>query len=158
MIQDRAVNMNRAIDLARKSIHHNHGGPFGCVIVKDGIVVGEGFNRVTLDSDPTAHAEIVAIRDACSRLNNFQLTGCEIYTTCEPCPMCAGAIYWARPEVIYYGATRQDAAAAGFDDEFIYDELTVDPVERKIKMLSMGRKEAITLFEEWVEKEDKTEY
>ncbi len=157
-MQSRTAFMKRAIELARASIHQNNGGPFGCVIVKNGSVIGEGYNRVTVDSDPTAHAEIVAIRDACSALNDFQLAGCEIYTTCEPCPMCMGAIYWARPEVIYYGATRIDAAAAGFDDKFIYDELAVDPVERKIKLLPLERSEAISLFEEWIKKEDKTEY
>jgi guanine deaminase len=150
--------MKRAIELARKSIHEKNGGPFGCVIVKNGCIIGEGFNRVTIDSDPTAHAEIVAIRHACLKLNDFQLTDCEIYSTCEPCPMCLGAIYWARPKAIYYGANRQDAAEAGFDDEFIYHELLVKPAERKIEMFSLERAEALLLFDDWKRKEDKTHY
>lgn len=157
-MQSRSRYMMRAIELARKSIHEKNGGPFGCVIVKNGRIIGEGFNRVTIDSDPTAHAEIVAIRNACSKLNDFQLTDCEIYTTCEPCPMCLGAIYWARPKGIYYGANRQDAAEAGFDDEFIYQELRAKPVERKIEMFSLERAEALLLFDDWNRKEDKTDY
>lgn len=150
--------MKKAIDLARTSIHEEHGGPFGCVIVKNGRIIGKGYNRVTIDNDPTAHAEIVAIRDACAKINDYQLTGCEIYTTCEPCPMCMGAIYWARPKVIYYGSTRKDAADAGFDDDFIYHQLLVDPSERKIKMVPMSRTEALKLFTDWNKKENKKEY
>lgn len=157
-MQSRSTYMMRAIELARKSIHEKNGGPFGCVIVKNGRIIGEGFNRVTIDSDPTAHAEIVAIRNACSKLNDFQLTDCEIYTTCEPCPMCLGAIYWARPKAIYYGANRHDAAEAGFDDDFIYQELETEPVDRKIEMSPLERAEALSLFEDWKRKEDKTDY
>jgi tRNA(Arg) A34 adenosine deaminase TadA len=115
--------MRRAIALAQNGVDQNHGGPFGCVIAKDGQIVGEGCNRVTSTNDPTAHAEIVAIREACKNMDSFQLDGCVIYTSCEPCPMCLGAIYWARPAGMFFAATREDAAAAGFDDELFYDEL-----------------------------------
>ncbi|MEP7149132.1 MAG: nucleoside deaminase, partial [Acidobacteriota bacterium] len=115
--------MRRAIELAQKGADENLGGPFGCVVVKDGRIVGEGSNQVTSTNDPTAHAEIVAIRSACRELGSFQLDGCVIYTSCEPCPMCFGAIYWARPKGIFIAATREDAAAAGFDDEVFYSEL-----------------------------------
>lgn len=150
--------MQRAIELAKEGVRSGHGGPFGCVIVKDGIVVGEGFNRVTSSCDPTAHAEVVAIRNACTNLNEFQLTGCEIYTTCEPCPMCLGAIYWARPERIYFAATREDAAKAGFDDNFIYSEIAKPLSGRSIDMISFERESAISLFEEWIKKEDRIDY
>src|SRR5690242_12341666 len=115
--------MRRAIELAQEGVDKNQGGPFGCVVVKDGRIVGEGCNQVTSTNDPSAHAEIVAMRDACRNLNTFQLNGCSIYTSCEPCPMCLGAIYWARPADVYFAGTRQDAAAAGFDDDMIYDEI-----------------------------------
>ena len=157
-MQNHSKFMERAIELARIGIHENHGGPFGCVIVKHGRIIGEGYNRVTIDRDPTAHAEIVAIRNACSKINDHQLTGCELYTTCEPCPMCLGAIYWARPKMIYYGSTRKDAADAGFDDDFIYHQLHVEPAERKIKMIPLERPEALLLFDDWRKKEDKKEY
>lgn len=150
--------MKRAIELASRSIHQNSGGPFGCVIVKNGQVVGEGYNRVTIDCDPTAHAEMVAIRDACSKLRDYQLTGCDIYTTCEPCPMCLGAIYWARPRAIYYGATRKDAADVGFDDAFIYRQILTEPGDRTIQMVPLNRPEALVLFDDWKRKEDKKEY
>lgn len=150
--------MKKAIELAKTGMENNEGGPFGCVIVKDGTVVAEGNNRVLADNDPTAHAEIIAIRSACKTLNDFQLSGCDIYTSCEPCPMCLGAIYWARPQKVYYAAKRQDAAKAGFDDEFIYDELELSPDERKIPMIPVEQKEATALFESWNQKEDKTEY
>lgn len=150
--------MERAIELAKAGMQKNQGGPFGCVVVKDGSVIGEGNNRVTSDNDPTAHAEIIAIRNACTELNDFQLIECEIYTSCEPCPMCLGAIYWARPKCIYYAATRDDAAQAGFDDEFIYRELDLTPEERRIPMIQAERKNAVDLFEEWKQKEDKTVY
>src|SRR5687768_9194997 len=120
--QDRYF-MGRAIELARMGVEMNLGGPFGCVIAKGDEIVGEGNNRVTSTNDPTAHAEIIAIREACTRLNSFQLDGCTIYTSCEPCPMCLGAIYWARPVKIFFACTRDDAAAIGFDDDFIYDEI-----------------------------------
>ncbi len=151
--------MLRAIELAREGVESNEGGPFGCVIALDGRIVGEGGNRVTSTNDPTAHAEVVAIRDACRNLNSFQLNGCIIYTSCEPCPMCLGAIYWARPERIYIACDRNDAAAAGFDDAFIYDELCGSDLEnRKVPISTLLRDEALKVFENWVAKPDKVEY
>ena len=140
--------MRRAIALSRENVKRG-GGPFGAVIVKAGEVVGEGFNRVTATNDPTAHAEVVAIRDACARLGTFSLAGCEIYTSCEPCPMCLSAIYWARLERIWFANTKVDAAAIAFDDHFIYDELA-KPVERRaIPMTGMLREEALAAFQDW---------
>jgi len=150
--------MQRAIDLAKKGVRSDHGGPFGCVIVKKGKVVGEGFNRVTSGCDPTAHAEIVAIRNACTNLNDFQLTGCELYTSCEPCPMCLGAIYWARPDRVFFASTREDAAKAGFDDDFIYTEIVKPLSDRSIEMIPIERESALTLFDEWIKKEDRIDY
>lgn len=150
--------MQRAIELAREGVQSGHGGPFGCVIVKYGKVVGEGFNRVTSSCDPTAHAEVVAIRNACKNLNDFQLTDCEIYTTCEPCPMCLGAIYWARPDRVYFAATREDAARVDFDDDFIYTEIAKPLSERSIEMIPLERESAISLFDEWLKKEDRIDY
>lgn len=135
-----------------------HGGPFGAIVVKNGEIIGEGFNSVTSLNDPTAHAEIVAIRDACSRINAFQLDGCEIYTSCEPCPMCLGAIYWARPDRVYFANTRNQAADAGFDDAFIYDEIAVDPQIRSIPMIHCPDKDAEMVFEKWKLNPDKTLY
>lgn len=150
--------MLRAIELAREGVDKNQGGPFGCVIAKDGRIVGEGCNRVTATNDPTAHAEVVAIREACRDLNSFQLGGCTIYTSCEPCPMCLGAIYWARPAGLFVAANRDDAAAIGFDDEMIYEELDKPNDERKLKMVTLLRDEALKVFQHWAEKPDKTEY
>ncbi len=150
--------MLRAIELSKIGMQSGKGGPFGCVIVKDGKIVGEGHNQVTFTNDPTAHAEVVAIRNACKNLNTFQLDNCELYTSCEPCPMCLGAIYWARPAKIYYANTREDAAKIGFDDSFIYDEIPKDIKDRKIPMINFGRQEALVAFEEWKNKTDKTEY
>jgi len=150
--------MKRAIELARLGMENNAGGPFGCVVVKDGEIVGEGSNCVTSNNDPTAHAEVVAIRNACSKLNAFQLNGCTIYTSCEPCPMCLGAIYWARPAAIFYAGTKEDAAAAGFDDQHIYDELVLPNSARKFSMTNMLRSEAQQVFSRWSDKSDKTEY
>ncbi len=150
--------IQRAIELARYGMDKNEGGPFGCVIVKNGNIIAEGNNRVISKNDPTAHAEIVAIRKACKELGSFQLTGCEIYTSCEPCPMCLGAIYWARPSHIYYAATREDAAKAGFDDEFIYKEIVIPPGDRKIPMKQLERSSAKNLFSEWIKKDNKTSY
>ena len=151
--------MLRAIELAREGVESNEGGPFGCVIARDGQIVGEGVNRVTSTNDPTAHAEVVAIRDACRNLNSFQLDGCIVYTSCEPCPMCLGAIYWARPKRIYIACDRNDAAAAGFDDAFIYDELCGSDLEnRKVPISALLRDEALKVFENWVAKPDKVEY
>lgn len=150
--------MRMAIALAKSGIEAGNGGPFGCVIVKDGSVIGQGSNMVLKTNDPTAHAEVVAIREACKNLNNFQLEGCEVYTSCEPCPMCLGAIFWARPEKVFYACTKEDAANAGFDDDFIYKEIEVDPSKRKIPMIPLLREESLKAFEIWKEKEDKKVY
>lgn len=150
--------MKRAIELARAGMDNNDGGPFGCVVVKDGRVVGEGNNRVTSANDPTAHAEIVAIREACRSLNTFQLDGCSIYTSCEPCPMCLGAIYWARPAQVFFACTREDAASVGFDDDFIYDEISLPNKDRQRVMINLLRDEGVALFQAWDAKPDKIEY
>lgn len=150
--------MRAAIELARQGMNAGQGGPFGCVIVKGNEVVGQGCNAVTSSNDPTAHAEVVAIRNACNHLQVYQLTGCELYTSCEPCPMCMGAIYWARPEKVFFAGTRFDAAFAGFDDSFIYEELIVPMANRKIPIENIGRPDAIKLFEEWIQKPDKVKY
>lgn len=150
--------IERAIELAEIGMKNNHGGPFGCVVVKDGEILSEAHNQVTSSKDPTAHAEVIAIRKACSKLNDFQLINCDIYTSCEPCPMCLGAIYWARPDRVFYAANRVDAAEAGFDDHLIYEELNVAPKDRSIPMISFERKKAILVFEKWQKKEDKIDY
>ena len=150
--------MQQAIELSVKGMLNNKGGPFGCIIVKDDIVIGRGFNKVTSSNDPTAHAEVVAIRDACKNLKSFQLEDCEIYTSCEPCPMCLGAIYWARPKVIYFANNREDAANAGFDDSMLYDEMKCSIADRKIPISSLGRDEAIKVFEAWKLNTKKVEY
>lgn len=150
--------MKEAISLSSFGMKDNKGGPFGCVIVKNNLIIGRGYNQVTGTNDPTAHAEIVAIRDACKNLNTFQLEDCEIYTSCEPCPMCLGAIYWARPKVIYYANTRNDAANIGFDDSMIYDEMNIPLNKRKIQVINLGREDAQKVFEEWINKKDKTVY
>ncbi|MBS1763349.1 MAG: nucleoside deaminase [Bacteroidetes bacterium] len=150
--------MTEAVELSRKAIEQNEGGPFGCVVVKDGKIIARGNNKVTSSNDPTAHAEVVAIREACKNLDTFQLTGCEIYTSCEPCPMCLGAIYWARPDVVYFANTRKDAADIGFDDAFIYEEIPVDPSARKLKMVHLHDDAAAEIFKAWKDKTDKIEY
>ncbi|MBN8835174.1 MAG: tRNA-specific adenosine deaminase [Niastella sp. SCN 39-18] len=150
--------MQEAILLSGQSIYKNEGGPFGCVIVKGNEIVGRGYNKVTSHNDPTAHAEVEAIRDACKNLKSFQLQDCEIYTSCEPCPMCLGAIYWARPKIVYFANNRQDAADIGFDDSMIYEEMKSPIEERKIPIKNLGREEAIKIFEAWKNKPDKTEY
>lgn len=150
--------MRRAIELAQNGVDTNQGGPFGCVIAKDGRIVGEGCNEVTSSNDPTAHAEVVAIRAACRNLDSFQLSGCVVYTSCEPCPMCLGAIYWARPAAIFFAGTRDDAAAAGFDDELFYSELEKPNEERQLKMQNLLREDAQKVFRRWNEKPDKVEY
>lgn len=150
--------MAEAIALSQKGIQSNQGGPFGCVVVKGNDIVGRGNNMVTSTNDPTAHAEVVAIRDACKNLQTFQLDDCEIYTSCEPCPMCLGAIYWARPKVIYYANNREDAAAIGFDDSMIYEEMGKSYPDRKIPIMSLSRDEAFKIFREWQSKEDKISY
>lgn len=150
--------MQAAIDLAKSNLEQNEGGPFGCVIVKDDAIVGRGYNQVTSTNDPTAHAEVVAIRDACKNLGTFQLDGCEVYTSCEPCPMCLGAIYWARPKVIYFANNRQDAADIGFDDAMIYDEMSASISQRKIPIKTIGREGALAVFEDWKNRTDKVAY
>lgn len=150
--------MREAIKLASENVLSGNGGPFGCVIVKDGEIIGRGANSVTSKNDPTAHAEVMAIRDACKKLNTFQLDDCEIYTSCEPCPMCLGAIYWARPKSIFYGNTKKDAADILFDDSFIYDEIALPLNKRKIPTEQMLGNEAIETFKIWRDKNDKIEY
>ena len=150
--------MMEAIALSQNGVRNNEGGPFGCIIVKDDTIIGRGNNKVTSSNDPTAHAEVIAIRDACKNLGTFQLEGCEIYTSCEPCPMCLGAIYWARPKVVYFANSRQDAANIGFDDSMIYEELGIDLDKRKIPIINLGSEDALKIFEEWQNKEDKIEY
>ena len=141
--------MDRAIELSRKGMQGGAGGPFGCVIVLNDEIIGEGYNQVTSTNDPTAHAEVVAIRQACERLNNFQLTDCIIYTSCEPCPMCLGAIYWARPKKVIFANTRQQAANIDFDDEFIYQEINTNLLKRQIPFIHEPQTDAIKVFEEW---------
>ena len=155
---DHKQYMQEAVTAALKGMQNNEGGPFGCVIVKDGKIIGKGNNKVTSTNDPTAHAEVTAIRDACKNLGSFQLEGCTIYTSCEPCPMCLGAIYWARPEKVYYGSTKTDAAHIGFDDDFIYEELKLPYADRSIPFEQLAPEVAIIPFQEWAVKEDKTEY
>ena len=150
--------MRRAIELAQTGIDSNAGGPFGAIVVRNGEIIAEGCNRVTSTNDPTAHAEVVAIRLACERLGSFQLEDCVIYTSCEPCPMCLGAIYWARPAQVFYACTREDAASVGFDDQFIYDEIEKPIRERQIEMVNLLGAEGVSVFKNWAGKPDKTEY
>ena len=149
--------MKRAIQLSRSNVDRG-GGPFGAIVVKDGKIIGEGCNQVTMKNDPTAHAEVEAIRQACKSMVNFDLTGCEIYTSCEPCPMCLSAIYWARISKIYFANTQQDAAAIRFDDKFLYEEIPKEKSQRKIPMVSLMRDEALQVFKHWDQKIDKTPY
>jgi guanine deaminase len=150
--------MKRAIELSREMMETGTGGPFGALIVKGGVIVAEGANRVTTSNDPTAHAEIGAIRAACAALGHFSLAGCEIYTSCEPCPMCLAAIYWARLDRIYYGNSRTDAARIGFDDEFLYTEITQPIAERQIPLQRLLPSEAKQTFDAWELKRDKVRY
>lgn len=150
--------MNEAIALSGTGMEQGEGGPFGCVIVKDDQIIGRGNNKVLSTNDPTAHAEIIAIREACKNLNSFQLEDCEVYTSCEPCPMCLGAIYWARPKVIYYANTRTDAANIGFNDSMIYDEISTELEKRKIPVINICRQQANETFARWQQKEDKKIY
>ena len=150
--------MQQAIALARQGMIRNIGGPFGAIVVYEGDIIGQGVNRVTSTNDPTAHAEIVAIREACVHLDSYQLEGCTIYTTCEPCPMCLGAIYWARPARLVYAADRNDASVAGFDDDYIYREIQLLPGDRHLPTESLGRALALPLFKEWDAKKDKQMY
>lgn len=149
--------MRKAIALSEENVA-NGGGPFGAVIARGGEIIATGVNRVTANHDPTAHAEVSAIRSACEKLNTFNLSGCEIFTSCEPCPMCLGAIYWAHIDRIYYGNNKSDAKNIGFDDSFIYDELALPREERKLSAKMMLRDEAINAFKQWTSKEDKVEY
>jgi tRNA(Arg) A34 adenosine deaminase TadA len=150
--------MREAIRQSKQGMDRKEGGPFGAIVVKDGNIVGRGNNRVLATNDPTAHAEVVAIRDACQNLGSFQLDDCEIYTSCEPCPMCLGAIYWARPKRVFFGCTRTDAADIEFDDDFIYKEMNVPLEHRQIPMIPLLREEALVVFKEWEGKADKTLY
>lgn len=150
--------MQRAIAMSKTGMNNNMGGPFGCVIVKDGVIIAEGHNCVTSSNDPTAHAEIVTIRKACEVLGTFQLQDCIIYTSCEPCPMCLGAIYWARPKKVFYGCSKQDAAAIQFDDAFIYKELDKPINARHIAFKQILQEDAVKVFNEWASKNDKTDY
>jgi tRNA(Arg) A34 adenosine deaminase TadA len=149
--------MNRAIDLSVKNIE-DKGGPFGCVITKDNKIIAEGVNQVTINNDPTAHAEIVAIRKACKQQGTFNLSGYELYTSCEPCPMCLSAIYWAHIDKIYYGNSREDASKINFDDKFIYDEFKVNISHRKIPIKQICEKDALKAFKLWEKEEKKTTY
>lgn len=153
-----AFFLAKAIELSRQGMQSGKGGPFGCVVVKEGEVVGTGCNKVTSTNDPTAHAEVVAIRDACQRLGTYQLTGCVIYTSCEPCPMCLGAIYWARPERVVFANTREEAADIEFDDDFIYGEIQTQMDQRQIPFLHQPHPEAEQVFLEWKNWSGKTAY
>jgi len=157
-MEDHKYFMMEAIKLAKHGVTQGEGGPFGAVVVKDGQIIGRGNNQVLGTNDPTAHAEVVAIRDACKTLGHYQLDDCVLYTSCEPCPMCLGAIYWARPKVFYYACTREDAADINFDDDFIYKEISMDPSERSIPATSLLRTEALEAFKLWEDKGDKELY
>jgi tRNA(Arg) A34 adenosine deaminase TadA len=150
--------MREAIRLSMENVQSGNGGPFGTVIVKNGKIIATGVNEVTKSNDPTAHAEMIAIRNACEKLNSFQLDGCDIYCSCEPCPMCLGAIYWARPKSIYFANSKKDAAEINFDDNFIYQEIKLPIHERKLTITQLLRDEAQSVFLQWQESENKTEY
>jgi guanine deaminase len=158
MTKGEQLFMDRAIELSRQGMQSRKGGPFGCVIVKDGKIIGEGSNEVTTSNDPTAHAEVVAIRNACKELNSFQLTGCDIYASCEPCPMCLGAIYWARPARVFFANTKTEAAEILFDDQFIYEEIEKETSERNIPFIHMPTPSAKKVFDDWKNMENKTVY
>ncbi|MFN2267566.1 MAG: nucleoside deaminase [Desulfonatronovibrio sp.] len=143
------ANMLEAINLSGTNIHKAHGGPFGAVVVKDGKIVGKGYNQVILTNDPTAHAEILAIRDACGKLGTYQLSNCEIYSSCEPCPMCLSAIYWARIDRLFFGCTRNDAQEIGFDDNLFYDEIKLPAEKRSVQTKQIMRNESIKVFNRW---------
>lgn len=150
--------MREAIRLSRQKMRANQGGPFGAIVVRDGKIIGRGWNRVIATNDPTAHAEMDAIRQACIRLKRFRLEDCDLYTSCEPCPMCLGAIYWARLKTVFYANTRKDAAAIEFDDDLIYREISLPVPRRKIRMRPLLRREALKVFEEWNQKSDRISY
>ena len=149
--------LRRAIEMAVENVRHD-GGPFAALVVKDGVLIASGANQVTRTKDPTAHAEIVAIREACRVLNTFRLTGCDVYSSCEPCPMCLGALYWARPARVIFAANHEDAAAAGFDDAFIYQQIAASPSQRSIPMIRLVDERAMRPFEEWAGKQDRKPY
>ena len=150
--------MREAIRLSMENVQSGNGGPFGTVIVKNGKIIATGVNEVTKSNDPTAHAEMIAIRNACEKLNSFQLDGCDIYCSCEPCPMCLGAIYWARPKSIYFANSKKDAAEINFDDNFIYQEIKLPIHERKLTITQLLRDEAQSVFLQWQESQNKIEY
>ncbi len=150
--------MREAIRLSMENVQSGNGGPFGTVIVKNGKIIATGVNEVTKSNDPTAHAEMIAIRNACEKLNSFQLDGCDIYCSCEPCPMCLGAIYWARPKSIYFANSKKDAAEINFDDNVIYQEIKLPIHERKLTTTQLLRNEAQSVFLQWQESENKIEY
>ncbi len=150
--------LRQAIELAKRNVENGFGGPFGAIVVKDGKIVGRGVNLVTSSNDPTSHAEIVAIRDACKNLESFQLDGCIIYSSCEPCPMCLGAIYWARPEMLIFAASHDDAAKAGFDDSFIYDEIALPFEKRSVITTQIKPGNCLEPFNKWIETENKVKY
>ena len=158
MQEPKQEHMREAIRISIENVESGQGGPFGAVVVKDGAIIARGANEVTSSNDPTAHAEVVAIRNACTVLGSFQLADCEIYCSCEPCPMCLGAIYWARPKAIYYANTKADAAAIDFDDAFIYSEIERPIGERKLFTQQMMREEALVAFEKWKTSAKKVEY
>ena len=158
MNEDEETFLARAVQLSQQAMQQGTGGPFGCVIVRKGEIIGEGCNMVVSTNDPTAHAEIVAIRQACQKLKTFQLHDCEIYTSCEPCPMCLGAIYWARPKRVVYANTRFDAALIEFDDEFIYQQINTDMLERQIPFIHQPHPLALKVFEDWNKMEGKKKY
>lgn len=157
-MSDKSLFMKKAIELSRRNVESGKGGPFGAVVVKNGKIIGEGWNKVTATNDPTAHAEVEAIRDACKKISNFDLSGCEIFTSCEPCPMCLSAIYWARLASIHFANTKKDAAHIKFDDDFIYQEIPKAQHDRKIPMHQMLRDEAIEVFRLWEKSDKKTQY
>jgi guanine deaminase len=150
--------MRQAIDLATRNVRESGGGPFAALVVRQGNIIARGTNQVTASNDPTAHAEIVAIRNACAALRSFQLAGCDIYATCEPCPMCLGAIFWARPAKVFYANTKEDATKAGFDDSFIYSQIALPPPARAIPMLQMLRDDGLAAFREWQKNPNKAAY
>ena len=150
--------LDKAIELSRQGMESGEGGPFGCIIVRDGKIFGKGNNQVTTSNDPTAHAEVVAIRDACRHLGNYQLSGCDVYTSCEPCPMCLGAIYWARPNRVVFANTREEAAAIEFDDDFIYHEINTNLQDRKIPFIHLPDAKAKEIFDFWKNWEGKIKY
>lgn len=158
MSADQSKYMQEAIRLSVANVEEGKGGPFGAIVVKEGKIIARGVNQVTTSNDPTAHAEVVAIRNACAALNTFQLEGCEIYTSCEPCPMCLGAIYWARPAKLFYANSKEDASAIHFDDQFIYEEIAKPISERKLFTQQLLREEALEAFKKWSESIIKTEY